>query len=291
MRTAAGTRENIKVIEEFTSGGLRVEVLEYEKLLGISNASMAQQIYFMEQQNIRARQIALYLNNEKVTIEQGAMSYFQGNIEMVSGLTVGNALGRLVRSSVTGEQAAQPEYSGTGLLVLEPSFKHFLVLELADGESIIVDDGMFYCAQGSVKVNTITQKNISSALAGGESFFQQQLTGPGIVILESTVPMSEVDIIDLENDTLKVDGNFAVLRSSTLNFTVERSAKTLLGSAVSGEGLVNVYRGTGQVWLAPTIKVYNTLNYTQMLGISNPQNASMNTSHSQGLPNINPLKR
>lgn len=44
MKTATGTRENVKVIEEFTSGGLKVEVLEYEKLLGLSNASMAQQI-------------------------------------------------------------------------------------------------------------------------------------------------------------------------------------------------------------------------------------------------------
>ena len=34
---------NVYVIEEFTSGGLKVEVLEYEKLLGLSNASMAQQ--------------------------------------------------------------------------------------------------------------------------------------------------------------------------------------------------------------------------------------------------------
>lgn len=55
MKTATGTRENVKVIEEFTSGGLKVEVLEYEKLLGLSNASMAQQIYFMEQQHIHVR--------------------------------------------------------------------------------------------------------------------------------------------------------------------------------------------------------------------------------------------
>ena len=67
--------------------------------------------------------------------------------DRVSGVTLGNALGKLVRGAVTGEQMAQPEYSGTGLLVLEPSFKHFLVLELAANESIIVDDGMFYCAQ------------------------------------------------------------------------------------------------------------------------------------------------
>ena len=189
-----------------------------------------------------------------------SMSYFQGNLQMVSGVTVGNALGRMLRGAVTGEQMAQPEYTGTGLLVLEPSFKHFLVLELAPAERVIVDDGMFYCAQGSVSVRGVAQRTLSSAALGGESLFQTELTGPGIIILESAVPMSEVDIIDLQNDTLKVDGSFAVLRSGNLDFTVERSAKTLVGSAVSGEGLVNVYRGTGQVWLAPTLKVYQSLS-------------------------------
>ncbi len=281
MRTAIGTREHIKVLEEYTCGGLRVEVLEYEKLLGLSHPAMAQQIYFMEKQNVRVRQIALYLNNEKVTIEKGAMSYFQGNLQMVSGVTAGNALGRLVRGAVTGEQMAQPEYTGTGLLVLEPSFKHFLVLELANNESIIVDDGMFYCSQGSVTVKAVAQRRLSAAVAGGETLFQQQLTGPGVIILESVVPMDEIDIIDLNNDTLKVDGNFAVLRSSNLEFTVERSAKTLIGSAVSGEGLVNVYRGTGQVWLAPTIKVYNTLRSAYGLGSSSTESLNMNTSRSK----------
>lgn len=280
MKTATGTRENIKVIEEYSSNGLRVEVLEYQKLLGISNTSMAQAVYFMEKQNIRVRQIALYLNNEKVTIEKGAMSYFQGDIQMVSGVTLGNALGRMVRGAVTGEQMAQPEYTGTGLLVLEPSFKHFLVMELADRESIIIDDGMFYCAQGSVKVKTVAQRNLSSAALGGESIFQSELTGPGIVILESLVPMEEIDVIDLDHDILKVDGNFAVLRSSELNFTVERSAKTLVGSAVSGEGLVNVYQGTGQIWLAPTLKVYKTLNIAQAAGVTSTHGMNMNTSRS-----------
>lgn len=280
MQTAKGTRENIRIIEEYESGGLRVEVLEYEKLLGISNPAMAQQVYFMEKQNIRVRQIALYLNNEKVTIEKGAMSYFQGDLQMVSGVTLGNALGRMMRGAVTGEQMAQPEYTGTGMLVLEPSFKHFLVLELADRESIIIDDGMFYCAQGSVTVKAVSQRNFSSAVAGGESLFQQQLTGPGIIILESVVPMAEIDIIELHHDTLKVDGNFAILRSSTLDFTVERSAKTLIGSAVSGEGLVNVYRGTGQVWLAPTIKVYKTLDSARAMGITSTKGMNMNTSRS-----------
>ncbi|MBQ7522694.1 MAG: AIM24 family protein [Clostridia bacterium] len=279
-RNAIGTRENVRVLEDFECGGLRVEILEYEKLMGLTNTYMAQQVYFMEKQHIRARQIALYLNNDKVTIEKGAMSYFQGDIQMVSGVTVGNALGRLVRGAVTGEQMAQPEYTGTGLLVLEPSFKHFLVLELANNESIIIDDGMFYCAQGTVRMKAVSQRSFSSAVAGGEGIFQQQLTGPGLIVLESPVPMSEIDIIELNGDTLKVDGNFAVLRSSELQFTVERSAKTLIGSAVSGEGLVNVYRGKGQVWLAPTIKIYKTMGSAFAMGMGSTNSMNMNTSRS-----------
>ena len=41
--------------------------------------------------------------------------------------------------------------------------------------------------------------------------------------------------------------------SGSLSFTVERSGKSLIGSAASGEGLVNVYRGTGKVLLAPVV--------------------------------------
>ena len=47
----------------------------------------------------------------------------------------------------------------------------------------------------------------------------------------------------------------AIAGSSSLDFTVERSGKTLIGSAASGEGLVNVYRGTGKVLLAPVSKL------------------------------------
>ena len=74
----------------------------------------------------------------------------------------------------------------------------------------------------------------------------------GIIAAESQKSAREELIeITLQNDVLKVDGNFAIAWSGSLDFTVERSGKTLIGSAASGEGLVNVYRGTGRVILAP----------------------------------------
>ena len=280
MYSAVGTRENIKIIDSAECGGVKIEVMEYQKLLGSTNTSGAIDLYYMEKQNMRARQVAVYINNDMVTVEPGAMSYFQGPLEMISGVTAGNALGRLFSGAVTGEGMAQPEYRGSGMLVLEPSFEHFLVLQL-DREEIVVDKGMFYCAQGGVTVRPVMQKSVSSAIAGGEGLFQISLSGSGLVVLECPVPSCEIDIIELQNDVLRVDGNFAVLRSASLQFTVERSAKSLLGSAVSGEGLVNVYRGTGSVWLAPTIKVYDTISAARALGSTSTKALNMNTSNNR----------
>ena len=279
LTSAIGTRENMKIIDSAEHGGTKIEIMEYQKLMGSTSTTGAIDLYYMEKQNMRARQIAVYLNNDKVTIEPGAMSYFKGQIEMVSGVSAGNVLGRMFSSATTGEAIAQPEYRGTGLLVLEPSFKHFILLSMED-EDIIVDKGMFYCAQGGISVKPIMQKNVSSALLGGEGMFQMQLKGSGLVVLECAVPSCEIDIIELNNDTLKVDGNFAVLRSGNIDFTVERSAKSLIGSAVSGEGLVNVYRGTGSVWLAPSIKIYDTISAARAVGGSTTA-MNMNTSKSK----------
>ena len=81
--------------------------------------------------------------------------------------------------------------------------------------------------------------------------FQLGIQGSGILALECHCPREELIEVVLQNDVLKVDGNFAIAWSGSLDFTVERSGKSLIGSAASGEGLVNVYRGTGKVWLAP----------------------------------------
>ena len=114
-----------------------------------------------------------------------------------------------------------------------------------------IEDGMFLACDARVKRNVIARKNVSSAVLGGEGLFNMSLQGTGVVALESNVPENELIEIELENDELKIDGNLAVCWSSNLDFTVERTTKTLVGSAVSGEGLVNAYRGTGRVLMSP----------------------------------------
>ena len=228
-------------------------VIEYQRDLSVT-AGSAITAYFASQMNVRKRQVICDLSKAQVTIQAGAMQWMLGDVNATTGIKgVGDLLGKAVRGKVTGESAIKPEYSG--LLVLEPTYKHIILVDVADWNgSIVLDDGLFLACDSNLKHKTVMRSNLSSAVAGGEGLFNLSLNGSGIVCLESDVPKEELVEIELENDVLKVDGNFAIAWSSTLNFTVERSGKSLIGSAAAGEGLVNVYRGTGKVLLAPVAK-------------------------------------
>ena len=81
--------------------------------------------------------------------------------------------------------------------------------------------------------------------------FNLSLSGNGIAVLESNVPREELIEVELSNDELRIDGPMAVAWSAGLQLTMDRSSHSLVGSAVSGEGLVNVYRGTSRVLMSP----------------------------------------
>ena len=112
---------------------------------------------------------------------------------------------------------------------------------------MVLEDGLFLACDSNITQKVVARTTISSAVAGKEGLFNLCLTGNGVAVLESPVPKDELIEFDLKDDELKIDGNMAIAWSNSLKFTVERSSKSLVGSAVSGEGLVNVYRGTGKV--------------------------------------------
>ena len=222
----------------FTQKKKGFRVLEHEEDMSVSPYS-AQTAFFCSEMNVKKRQLLCDLSEGNVTIQAGAMQWMLGNVNATTGIK-------------SGESIVKPEYTGDGLLMLEPTYKHLILIDLKDwNQSIVLDDGLFLACSSELKQKTVARSNLSSAVAGGEGLFNLGLEGDGIVCLEADCPKEELIEINLENDVLKVDGNFAIAWSGSLSFTVERSGKTLIGSAASGEGLVNVYRGTGKVLLAP----------------------------------------
>lgn len=240
-------KDNTKIVEQ--KEGMRV--IEYLKDISV-NPSLAEIAYFASKMNIRKRQLLIEIKNNEYTVSAGAMQWTVGNIDVTSDLKgIGDLFGKAIKGAVTKESAVKPKYKGKGYLMLEPTYKNILLEDVSEWEGgIVLDDGLFLACESSIKQDIVVRSNISSAVLGGEGLFNLKLQGNGIVALESYVPRNELVEIILENDVLKVDGNFAIAWSGTLDFSVEKSTKSLIGSGVSGEGLVNVYRGTGKVLLA-----------------------------------------
>lgn len=233
------------------------QVIEYQRDLSVT-PGIAQIAYYCSEMNVRKRQVLCNVGMSPITLQAGAMQWTVGNVNATTGVHgVGDFLSKSLRGEATGESAIKPEYTGQGMLVLEPTYKHILLIDIADWNgSIVLDDGLFLACESHLKHKAVMRSNFSSAIAGGEGMFNLGIQGQsGILCCESFCPQEELIEVQLQNDVLKVDGNFAIAWSGSLDFTVERSGKTLLGSAASGEGLVNVYRGTGKVLLAPVSRI------------------------------------
>lgn len=228
------------------------KVYEHQRDLSVSPYN-AETAYFSAEMNVKRRQVCVELNNTGCTVQAGAMQWMIGNVQMSSGVTgVGNFLGKMVKGAVTGETAAKPEYSGQGLLMLEPTYKHIIIVDVSQWGQIVLDDGLFLACDSQIQQKVVARNNVSSAVFGGEGLFNLSLIGQGYAVLESPVPQQELVMFNLQDDVVKIDGNQAIAWSGSLQFTVEKSTKSLIGSAISKEGLVNVYRGTGSILMAPT---------------------------------------
>ena len=242
--------KNVSILEQ--NGCFKV--IEHHNDLSVT-PNFAFLSYYMNEMNIRKRQVLCELNGNSIKVQAGSMQWMGGNIEMSSDVKgVGSFLGKLVKGAVTGESAIKPVYSGNGLIMLEPTYRYLLIEDVGSwGSGIVLDDGLFLACDTSVQETITKRSNFSSAILGGEGFFNLCLSGNGYCVLESPVPREELVEFTLNNDVLKIDGNMAIAWSSSLEFTVEKAGKSLVGSGISGEGLVNVYRGTGKLLMAPTL--------------------------------------
>jgi len=239
-----------KNIEIIASKG-DIKVLEYKKDLSV-NSSNAMASYFASEMNVRKRQVLIELKGNAYTISAGAMQWTTGSVTMGADVKgFGDFIGKALSSKVTKESTIKPKYQGNGLLMLEPTYKHILLEEVSDWGGLVLDDGLFLACESKVQQKVVARTNLSSAMLGNEGFFNLCLRGEGIAVLESPVPRDELIEFVLQNDEVRIDGNYAIAWSDSLEFRVEKSSKSLVGSAVSGEGLVNVYRGTGRILLAP----------------------------------------
>ena len=95
---------NVKCIAE---GGV-FSIYEHQHDLSV-DSNTAMNSYFMEQMNVKKRQVLCKLDNSTVKLQAGAMQWITGDVEMDSGVSgAKDFFGKFVKGAVTGESAVKP---------------------------------------------------------------------------------------------------------------------------------------------------------------------------------------
>jgi uncharacterized protein (AIM24 family) len=197
----------------------------------------------IEQEGVRLVKVTLH--DETVRTESGALYYMKGPITMESKAP---SIGGFLKALATGEKIFRPTYTGTGELFLEPSLGGFYIFD-SGGQTWIAESGAYWASEMGITVD-IHRESTLTALKSGEGFmdFQTKLSGQGTIVLQSQGP---VEVVQLQNDRLTVDGSYVLARTGSIRYSAQRATKSLFSSMTSGEGFVRIYEGTGTLLMAP----------------------------------------
>ena len=108
-------------------------VIEYKKDISV-HPTAAQTAYFMSVMNVRQRQVLCNINPMcGVAMQAGAMQWMAGDVSMTTGVkSAGDLISKGLKGKVTGESAIKPEYTGQGVVMLEPTYKHLILEEVSE---------------------------------------------------------------------------------------------------------------------------------------------------------------
>lgn len=204
------------------------------------------------------RQLRVKLDGGAALLEPGALQYAVGKlqIEVQKQERGSNVFTRAIASAGTGESGFATRYTGYGEVWTEPTTKHFVIAAM-DGpdDTLILDDKAFYACEGTVTLKTHIHRTVAGVLSGN-GLMQPKLEGAGAFVVESPVPVEEIEIVELTgSDELIVDGDLMLMYSASLSVELRPLVRGLRNAMRSGEGLVFVFKGTGTVWLTPTSRL------------------------------------
>ena len=198
--------------------------------------------------------VELSLNQgETVYIQRGSMVYHTPNVSLNTKLNAsGSGLGRFVkavgRSMVSGESTFITQAvaeSDNGNLALAPDTPgQVIALELGENQYRL-NDGAFLALDGTA-FYTMERQSIGKALFGGQGgLFVMTTQGQGTLLANA---FGSIKKIELQNQEITIDNAHVVAWSQSLDYDIHLE-NGFWQSIGTGEGVVNTFRGTGEVYV------------------------------------------
>jgi uncharacterized protein (TIGR00266 family) len=193
--------------------------------------------------------------------EQGAMMYMDEKLDVQSVLGDGSqstfgAMGRLfkaIKRSFTGESLFSSRYTNVSdkpqkVAFATASISKIVAVNLAEnGGEVICQKGAYLAGEEGIETTLAFQKKLRVGFFGGEGFIMQRITGKGVVFLNASGALAEIDLLPGQN--MRVDSGCLMAITSAVSYEIKYAGK-LKTSFFGGEGLfyANV-KGPGKVWV------------------------------------------
>jgi len=205
------------------------------------------------------RQIRIDMTNEIVRVQRGALSNMRGNIRIRPRPPSPRDI---FRSLFTQEARIRPYYRGTGSIALQPSLGGYHVFEVAKGERWILEPRVYWASEGSVRLGLFRERTLPSVLVGdGPVVWKTTVSRRGRVAIHAPGP---VEVVEIENGRLSVQGRLVLGRTDGLRFT-SRLAAPFPQNLLTGQKRLRVYSGTGKALVCWT-PYWNQHMYERMTG-------------------------
>lgn len=207
------------------------------------------------------RQVQIDIDDETVRARYGALSNFRGNIRMTPRLP---SAADAVRGFFNNEASIRPFYSGSGSILLQPSLSGFHILDVVEGERWVLEPGVYWAGEGTVALGVHRESFWPSLWAGdGLVAWKTTLAGHGRVAIRAPGP---VDVLEVEDGDLRVQGRLVLGRTDGLQFSSQRAA-AFPRNLISGQRRLRVFTGSGKALVSWT-PYWNEHVYSRMTGES-----------------------
>lgn len=180
----------------------------------------------------------------------------------LKGKLKGGVLSSLIRKSAQGESAflqilEAPYQPGEAMLSPTLPGDIFLV-ELEQGQELFINDGCFLAASATVNLLSTVQNPNKAMFGGTGGFVIMKATGPGTVAISG---FGSIQMVEMSAEEKIFDHSHIVAWTGDLTYQVATLStgdgflRGLLRGVTSGEGFINRFAGTGNIYLCSRNRV------------------------------------
>lgn len=190
---------------------------------------------------------------EHVYIQRGSMVYHTPSVSLNTKLNgrgsgLGKLMGAIGRSMTSGESMLITQAvsnADNGMLALAPNtLGQVVALELGS-KQYRLNDGAFLALDGSAQYR-MERQSVGRALFGGQGgFFVMTTEGVGTLLANA---FGSIKKIELQGDEMTIDNAHVVAWSTELDYNIHLE-NGFVQSIGTGEGVVNTFRGTGEIYV------------------------------------------